>query len=89
MAAKNAKADWPRMLRLLERVRSEDEALEAAVAVEGLLERDSMLISDAEAPAAVPSMPQVTVPRTPAPEQPAAARAMSMVFATAQAGPDR
>ena len=54
MAAANAKTDWPPMLRLLERVRSEDDALEAAVAIEGLLERDNLLVPETEPQATAP-----------------------------------
>ena len=73
------------MAKVLDRVRTEDDALEATVAIEMLLEREAMLISDAEAPAVIaPSW------RAPAQApQPASAPAMSMVYATVSAAPDR
>lgn len=85
MAAEHPDAAWPAMARALERVRTEDDALEVAVEIEMLLEREAMLIPDASAPAAM-ALPSRAA--TPEPQQ-VSARAMSMVFATASAEPNR
>lgn len=84
MAAEHPDPDWQGILRSLERVRTEDDALETAVEIEGLLAREGMLIEYSEAPAAA-----VALPRVPARDHQSAGRAVSMLFATAQAEPDR
>jgi hypothetical protein len=82
-ADKDENGDWAALLRSLERVKSEEEALEVAVALESVLERESLLIEDTTPqPAMVPRVPKAQPPMVPS-------RAMSMVFATARAEPDR
>ncbi len=90
MAATAPKREWQGLLRLLEHVRTEDDALEAAVALEGLLERESMLIEEPDVPAPVPAL-AATGPRMRAGEQvpaPAGARSLSMLYTTARAEPE-
>ena len=48
MASKDAANGWSSLLRRLNRVQTEDDALEAAVALEGALERENMLVADGE-----------------------------------------
>jgi hypothetical protein len=86
MAGEHPTTAWSGTAQLLERVRTEDDALEAAVEIEMLLEREAMLIPDSEAPVVAVPVP----PHAPAKDyQPAAGRAVSMLFATAQAEPER
>jgi len=85
MAAEDPATAWSGMARVLERVRTEDDALEAAVEIEMLLEREAMLIPDAEAPAIV-APPRRAPAQAP---QPASAPAMSMIHAAAPAQPSR
>jgi hypothetical protein len=81
MAAGHPGAAWQAMLRMLDRVRTEDDALEAAVAIEGLLEGENLLTAETKVPAA----------RVPLPEpEPASGPAASLVYAAAHAAaPDR
>jgi hypothetical protein len=77
-------AGWRRILRQLEKVRTEDDALEAAVALESHLERENMLAAADETPVA-PTIPRETA-REPRPEP---GRAVSLLYATARAEPHR
>lgn len=85
MAAQHPDTAWENMVRSLERVRTEDDALEAAVKIEGLLEREAMLIQERETVPGIAAAPSYV----PAQDRKPAGRAMSMVFATASAEPDR
>ena len=76
MAAGHPGAAWQAMLRMLDRVRTEDDALEAAVAIEGLLEDEKLLVSETKVPA--------TPVRAPVPE-PISGPAASLLYATARA----
>lgn len=79
MAAAYPDTAWPDMLRRLERVHTEDDAMEAAVAVEGLLERENMLILEPESPFVT-----IAAPR-PEDRYSTAARAVSMLYGSALA----
>jgi len=85
MAAEHPGTVWPGTVRLLERIRTEEDALEAAVEIEMLLESDAMLIPDTERPASIPA-PWRAPAQVP---QPASTRVVSTVFATAPAAPSR
>jgi hypothetical protein len=83
MILEHPDAGWRAVSRQLEKVRTEDEALEAAVALECLLERENMLGAD-EFPVA-PALPR----ETPREQRPETGRAVSLLYAAARAEPHR
>lgn len=83
MAAEHPGTAWLGMAELLGRVRTEDDALEAAVALEMLLEREAMLIPNEDVPAPIAQPAPDPAPHP----QSDSAGAMSMIFATAPAAP--
>jgi hypothetical protein len=86
MAAEHPGTAWQDMAKLLERVRTEDEALEAAVALEMLLEREAMLIPVAASEKGAAAVAQPAPDPAPHP-QPNSAPALSIVFGAAPAAP--
>lgn len=84
MILEHPDADWRRMSRQLEKVRNEDEALEAAVALECLLEQQHMLAGADEFPVA-PALPR----EAPREQRPETGRGVSLLYATARAEPHR
>jgi hypothetical protein len=79
MAAGCRDTTWAGVSHLLERIRTEDDAVEAAVALEMLLEREGMLVSNNQVPALAAQAASASGSDS--------ARATSMIFEAAVAEP--